>query len=140
MTDVVPELYEAIEKELKNNISNHPNIKKFNKKAEKGKTTAEDVSIYASNIGDCAAAAFEKILTEDVLPNGRIYWNIADRIIKPVLKQIFDMVMDAAKTQQEAENAVDGFKIKPSVPSFPEQKTDDLMFKFVEIFDKAEDE
>lgn len=140
MADVAPELYEAIEKEFKKNISKHSNIKKFNKKLEKGKATAEEVSIYASNVGDCAAAAFEEVMTEDALPNGRIYWNIADRVIKPVLKQIFDMVMDAAKTQQEAENAVDGFKIKPSVPNFPEQKTDDLMFKFVEIFDKAEDE
>lgn len=140
MTDMVPELMEKIQKEFDKKVKASKKIKPFESKLKAGKATAEDVSEYASDIGDIAGAVLAESLTEDVLPGGRMYYNIGNRTVKPILQQIFDMVMDAAKMQQASEDKKSGIGMKAVNADFPEEKINDLIFKFSEIFDKETNE
>lgn len=48
----------------------------------------DETSLFARNLGDILAEILKKDITQDVLPNGRMYYNIAERTIKPVLMKI----------------------------------------------------
>lgn len=138
--DIVPELTEKIWQEFDEKVASSKKIKAFNKKLNEETATAADVSEYAEELGNLAGAVLSNNLKEDELPNGRIYYNIAERTIKPIIEKIYNMVMDAAKRQQEADNEKTGIRIKAVNSDFPEDKIKDLMFKFAEIFEVAEDE
>ena len=136
MTDIVPELMKKIQMDFDSKIEKNAKIKAFVKKLESETATGEDVSKYAAELGSIASDVLAGNLTEDILPNGRMYYNIADRTIKPLLQQIFDMVMDAAKTQQAYEDKKAGIGMKAAVPEFPEDRIHDLLIKFADIFDE----
>ena len=137
---MVPDLMEKIQKGFDSRLISSGKIRAFESRLKAGKASAGDVSEYAADIGDIAAAVLADTLTESALPNGRIYYNIADRTVMPLLHQIFSLVMDAAQKQQTADNKKTGIRIKAVSSDFPEDKLKDLMFKFSEIFDKAKDE
>lgn len=138
--DIVPELMEKIWQEFDNKVTKNKKINAFNKKLKEETATGADVSEYAEELGNIAGAALAHNLKEDALPNGRMYYNIAERTIKPVLEKVYSMVMDAAKRQQEADNEKTGIRIKAVNSDFPEEKIKDLMFKFSEMFEVSEDE
>lgn len=138
--DVAPKLYEKIMESFDRKVSSSAKIEKFNKLLEKEKATAADVSKYAADLGDIAVETLREILTEDVLPNGRMYYNIADRTIKPLIRKAYDMVMEAADQQQRIDDKAAGIGMNPVIPSFPDKKIEDLMFKLAAIFDEEADE
>ena len=41
---------------------------------------------YADLVGGALAEAFRLHLSADTLPDGRMYWNIADRVLRPLLE------------------------------------------------------
>ena len=72
------------------------------------------------------------VLSEDALPNGKLYWNIAQRTIIPLLKEAYVMVMEAAEAVQKREDADLGINIKPIRPDFPEERIRGLIDKLIE--------
>ena len=42
---------------------------------------------YAERVGAALAEAFRRNLTADILPDGKLYWNIADRVVRPLLEE-----------------------------------------------------
>lgn len=137
-TDIVPELYEKIYKDFRQQIKNNQKIQDFRSRLEKKTATAREVSLYAAEIGKCASYALTHNLTEQNLPGGKLYWNIADRTIRPVLEEAHKMVMDAAETVQLIEDGKEGINLKPIRPGFPKMRVRDFMNKLIEIAE-AED-
>ena len=140
MTDIVPELMEKIQQKFEGEVKENKKVKEFKVKLNEERATGDDVSMYAVELGNIASNVLISNLTEDVLPNGRMYYNIANRTIKPLLKQIFGLVMEAARTQLEIENKSEKIGIKAIDAEFKEDKINDLMFKLSEIFEEAADE
>lgn len=136
--DIVPGLYETIKTDYVQNIRKNGKIKAFLGNLEAGTATGEQVSLYSAELGKCAADALAKHLTEENLPDGRMYFNIGDRTIRPILEDVHARVMDAAKKVQELGDKKTGIGMKSVRPEFPESRVRDLIFKFVEIFDKGE--
>ena len=139
--DIVPALYEQIEKDFDQRVKGYKKIQSFLQKKEKEQATGEDVSIYAADLGDCAAYVLLKNLTEGALPDGRMYYNIAERTVKPILIKVFDMVQAAAQEVTEYERKKKKIGLKPVTVDFPDDKVEDLMFKLVSVFEsEAADE
>lgn len=136
--DIVPKLYEAIKTDYLQNISKNRKINAFLRRLEAGTATGEQVSLYSAELGKCAADALAKHLTEENLPDSRMYFNIGDRTIRPILEDVHARVMDAAQQVQEQEDKKAGIGMKSVRPEFPAARVRDLIFKFVEIFDKEE--
>ena len=55
---------------------------------------------YADLVGGALAEAFRLHLSADTLPDGRMYWNIADRVLRPLLEEDHALVADAAAAVQ----------------------------------------
>ncbi|MCQ2530292.1 MAG: hypothetical protein MJ086_03460 [Lachnospiraceae bacterium] len=133
--DIVPELYKDIKRDYVAAVSGNRHIQKFLKDLENEKATPEEVSLYAAELGFCAAEALEKNLTEDRLPGGRIYWNILERTVEPLLKEILKKVNEAAVKVQKKEDEKTEIGIQPMEADYPVYRIRDLMDKLVGIFE-----
>ena len=139
-TDIAPELYSAIERDFSMRVKTAPDIRAFTKRLEAGTATAEDVSTYAGRLGDCASAALISVLTEESLPDGRLYWNIAQRTIKPLMQKVHTMVNDAAIIVQRREDAALNIGLNPIRAPFPEERMNSLINRMIDEFDKQGDQ
>lgn len=59
---------------------------------------------YADLVDGALAEAFRLHLSADTLPDGRMYWNIADRVLRPLLEEDHSLVADAAAAVQQQLN------------------------------------
>lgn len=139
MTDIVPALYEKIQSDFQQNIAEKKSIQTFREKLERNTATSQEVSLYAADLGECASKALCGNLTLDALPDQRLYWNIADRTIRPMLEEVYTMVNDAAEIVRKAEDEKLGIHIGSVSADFPEDRVHDLMDKLIETLEAGND-
>ncbi len=85
--DIVPELLEKIMNDFEENVSLIRAEETF--EALLKSNNLEDAYETAREIGGALSESFSKFITEDILPNGRMYYNIANRIIPPTLQKAY---------------------------------------------------
>ena len=136
--DIVPELNKKIQKEYEKEIENNKQINKFLQNLEAEKATSKDVSLYAEQLGACASRAITKNITEENLPDGKIYWNILSRTVEPVLKDIHKAVNDAAEKVQKREDKANKIGIITQRAEFPILRMRDLFDKLISILENGD--
>ena len=118
MTDVAPALLEAITGQVMQGIGESPKIQAVLALIESGKATHADSLFYAREVGEILVRAFKTHLSSAVLPNGKMYYNIAKRILEPTLTTNHNLIADVATEVQSILNkqARIGLKaIRPAV-------------------------
>ena len=138
--DIVPELYEQIRADFEQKMNRSKPIKTFRSRVEKQTADAKGVSLYAAELGKCASYALTHNLTEKNLPDGKLYWNIAERTIKPLLEEVHMLVMQAAAQVQKQEDAKIGIGLTPIKSTFPKERINDLMNKLISVLEEAANE
>lgn len=134
-TDIVPKLYEQIQKDFQQNIEKSRSIKAFREKMERNAATSQEVSLYAADLGECASKALCDNLMLDALPDQKLYWNIAERTIKPLLEEVYKMVNDTAAAVKKTEDEKIGLHIGSVNADFPEDRVHDLLDKLIETLE-----
>lgn len=137
MNDIVPELQEQILSTFNKRESIDIVSKSFWKKVEKETAAPEDASAYARRLGEIASDVLEKSITEDVLPDGNMYWNIAERIIVPLLKEVHNRVNEAAEAAQKIQDRKTGIGLNSVVSEWPEKRVYALVQKIADISGEA---
>ncbi len=122
MTDIAPELYDKIKKSFDDNTKSDKKLNSLLKKLENGKATQEDICTYADRIGSASSKALLEHMTADNLPDGRIYWNIAERTIKPALKTNYDKVNDYAVQALKALDKTENIGLKAVEGEYPDER------------------
>src|SRR5690625_5259189 len=84
-TDIVPELLEVIQRDFNTAINKSKKLKSIRKMIEDGTATYQQANEYAVEVGEILAASFQRNIKSDVLPDGHMYYNIAERILNPTL-------------------------------------------------------
>ena len=131
--DIAPKLAEAIDTTFSSLVSADAVIRAFNSKLAKGTATQKDVFNYTERLGRHASKSLKMCLTPDNLPDGKLYWNIATRTIKPLLQRVHGMVIEAAIAVQTAEDQRNGSGVKPMAVDFPEERINDLLNKLCSL-------
>lgn len=90
MEDIAPELYKKIEADFNAAVKNDTTIKTLAGKLNKRPLTAGEMRTISTRLGNHASKALQKTLTIENLPDGKLYWNIAERTIKPVMEQVYN--------------------------------------------------
>ena len=85
--DFSPELLAQVQKAFAKGVASNKILTTGTGKINLGKGTFETASRCAEEIGKELSKAFQKVLTADALPNGRLYYNIADRVVRPMLEE-----------------------------------------------------
>lgn len=138
--DIVPALYKKIHNDFDGIIAVNPWIKAFKKRLSKERATQQDADIYADYLGQAAAKALSRGLSDENLPDGRIYWNIAKRTIEPLLREVSEMVNDAMVSIISVEHKKKRIGAVPKRAVFNQDRCDAIMNKVVNMSLGVDDE
>lgn len=112
MEDIAPGLLEKIQKQFYHDIEKSSIIKNFKKQAQRGKISYSQANEVAQEIGKILAQSYSDNLSSDILPDGKMYYNIASRVLDPTLKEAYEMAADNAAIVQQIMNEAAGIGIK----------------------------
>ena len=136
--DIATDLYARISAEFENKLKRDNEIKRFQKKLENNKSDLADVSLYARRLGELVSETLIETLDEEVLPNGIMYWNIAEKTILPLLKRVHQIVNESAIKAQKIQDAKAGIGINSIAAEFPEERAKALIQKIADISQKEQ--
>jgi len=116
MEDVTPKLLKEIQTAYNKEVQNSKKIQAFVKKAKSNNVSYKDAYNVANEIGNIRAKVFKNKLSSAVLPDGKMYFNIADRIIKDSLEQDYKLISSSCEIVQKSINAKSKIGLKAQVP------------------------
>lgn len=129
MTDVVPELLSDIETAFRTHNMTDRTLSRVAARIRDGTATQVDGHTYAEHLGRNASKALQEVITPDRLPDGKLYYNIANRTVVPTLQNNQQLVNEAATSIQSAIDAKTGIGLKSVSPEFPIERVNGLIDK-----------
>ena len=133
--DIVPELLEKIETEFKNKTGKSETIRKKIAALKNSKVTHKDSNEFAIEVGRILSEVFTGEIRGDVLPDNKIYYNIAKRLLEPSLKRNFDIVGDYSRNVQDVLNKKANIFLKAMKPELNQDRIDGIVNKISEYDD-----
>lgn len=130
--DVVPELREQIETRFRSNVMADRQLRSVSQRIESGRASLHDAHAYAERLGEDLSKALTMTLTEDNLPNGKLYFNIAERTVIPALERNYEMVNDAAANIQKSLDKKAKIGLGSVRADFPRGRVQGLIDKLTE--------
>lgn len=122
MADIAPELLKKIQDDFRKKIDSSKTIRKLYEKVKRGSATYKEANEFAIEVGEILAGSFKSNISSASLPDGRMYFNIANRIIRETLQNNYELISDISMKVQEALNKTAGIGIKPIKPKLNEDK------------------
>lgn len=136
--DIVPGIYYEIDKTFKLKAKESKTIKEKLKVLKNKKADYKDANEFAVEIGNILADTFQdKIKTGD-LPDGKMYYNIAKRLIEPNMVRNHDLVSEYSKEVQSLLNKKANISIKAQKADLNQDRIDKLVDKITK-YDSFED-
>lgn len=137
MIDIAPELLEKLKRAFSEKFNNNKKIGKILSTIREGNPTYAEINDLSIEVGDILAEVFQENLSSDILPDGRMYYNIAKRTIEPMMINNYDIVTDNAVIVQETLNRQAGMGIKAQVPPINQSRIDGIINRLdeEELFD-----
>lgn len=127
MQDVSPELLNRIRSDFKEACRADKELGQTIDKIDGGKGTYREAQDFASSIGDKLGEAYKKNLTPESLPDGRLYRNIAEKVIRPTLHDNYELVSDASQKVQKALNDEAGIGLRVQIPEEDIDRVDGII-------------
>lgn len=84
---------------------------------------------YAEEVGKILAEAYMKNLSSDVLPDGKMYYDIASAILNPTLENNYGLISSYVCGAMDVMNEKAGINVKARKPSYNASKTLGLIKK-----------
>ena len=125
--DIAPELLEILQNDFRIKYNGNGKIKRLNKLLSEGKATYQEVNEMASELGDMLASVYQDNLSSEMLPNGRMYKNIAEKIINPTMGNNYDLMATYIETAQTTMNRSRGIRIKGIRPLLNQDRIDGII-------------
>lgn len=120
MKDVAPELLEKLNKTFGQKVVIDPQIRSYKKKLEAGKLTERDCALYIRKMVSIAGSSVTDVMKPKNLPDEKLYWNIAEAVLVPFLKNVINQMNDiAVKTMKESDRKKN-INIKVKTIRYPE--------------------
>jgi hypothetical protein len=127
MEDVAPELYSEIQKLYTQAVRSDSKIMGIVRRVKEGKGTQSDLRVMSERLGKHASDALKQVLKVDRLPDGKMYWNIAEKTIKPTLEQMHSTVNAVASLEKRAEDVKHGIKLALKTGGDPSWRINEVM-------------
>jgi len=127
--DIVPALLEAIQASFDKGRASDKTIKSILKKIGDGTADFTDGHEYSKRVGEVLSGTLQKEITPETLPDGKLYWNIADRTVRPMLEQNHALVNETAGQIQRILDEEKGIYLNPVSGGFPEDRVHGLIDK-----------
>lgn len=125
--DIVPALLELIENDFNEKTYNSEVLRKAIQALRDKKATYQNANEFAIEIGEILAEVLNTHITVETLPNGKIYFNIADRIMNSTMKKNFDLITGYAIDVQTELNHAAGLKLKGQKSTLNQSRIDGIV-------------
>lgn len=120
MKDVAPELLEKLNKTFGQKVAIDPQIRSYKKKLEAEKLTERDCALYIRKVVSIASASVTDVMKPKNLPDGKLYWNIAEAVIVPFLKGIIVQMNNIAVSTMKDSDKKQNINIKIQKLRYPD--------------------
>lgn len=120
--DIGIELHNKIKQAFDARCGKDSTLTHIKRKIENGTAAMEDTSVYARRLGELLRKSIESTTKPDDLPNGKMYYNIAQSILEPLLRGNYDDVNAICAEVQSALDAKKGIGLKPQKADFPAER------------------
>lgn len=132
MEDIAPALLEQLKELYKNEKNSSEKIIEILDKLREKNANFVDASEYANELGEILSKVFGYTFSVDVLPDGKMYYNIAKRTVEPTMKDLQSDIADLMEELQENVNKKAGLGIKPLRPELNQDKIDGIINRLAE--------
>lgn len=120
--DIGIELHDKIKQAFDARCEKDSTLSHIKRKIENGTATMEDTSVYARRLGELLRKSIESTTKPDDLPGEKMYFNIAQSILEPLLRNNYDDVNTICEEVQSALDAKKGIGLKPQKADFPAER------------------
>lgn len=120
--DIGIELHDKIKRAFDVRCEKDSTLTHIKRKIENGTATMEDTSVYARRLGENLRKSIESTTKPDDLPGEKMYYNIAQSILEPLLRNNYDDVNGICAEVQRALDAKKGIGIAPQKADFPAER------------------
>ncbi len=120
MKDVTPGLLEELNKTFEQKLAIHPQIRAYKKKLEAEKLDEKSVALFIREMVSLAAASVASVLRPEKLPDGKLYWNIAEGVLVPFLEDVVSQMSNIAVSAQKTADQKQNINIKVAGIRYPE--------------------
>ena len=130
MADIGAELLTKIRKEFAETITKKYNanyIAKILDKVENGTADFNDVSRFSQGIGYRLSEIIKKYVTPENLPDGTLYYNIADTVLQGTLHDNYELINGVASSVQKTLDKKAGISIKPQQANYPTDRVHSIV-------------
>lgn len=133
MEDVAPGLLKAIQQDFSQKIKASQEISRLYGLVNDNKATYAQAQSFAEETGNILSEVLKKHLTVEQLPDGKLYYNIANRVLTPTLKENHRLVSDISMQIQTKLNREAGIGIKAVRPEINEDRIHGIVDKVSEL-------
>lgn len=127
--DVAPELFRQITTTFSGHVLTDRQVRTITRRIKAGRADLTDCHMYAERLGEDLSKALTETLTPDNLPNGTLYYNIAQRTVVPALEQNYDLVNEAAAEIQKQLDEAAKIGLGSVHADFPHERVQGLIDK-----------
>lgn len=138
VVDIAPELLDKIQKDFKKSFQNDNTIKEIYGLIQNGLVSYEEANQFSIRCGELLSQSYLKYLTNETLPEGKLWFNIAEKILTPTLTQNYDLITEVCSYAQENVNKVSGVNIQYIKPDINQNRIDGFVDK-VSSYEKYDD-
>lgn len=135
--DIVPSLLDDIKKEFNRRYKDNKNIKAMLEKLKTNTLTYEDAYDYAEEVSRILVEVFREYISPESLPDEKMYYNIAKRLLEETLGNNHELVADYSQIVQTVINKNAGYNIKALKSKLSEDRIDGFVQRLAseELFD-----
>lgn len=127
MEDMAPALLEKIQSAFQSKFEKSGEISELYSLVRSGEATYRQAQDFAIETGKILSEVFTENISSGILPNGKLYYNIAERIIPPMLKNNYNLTADIAKEIQDTINRAAGLNITAVKPELNQDKINGIV-------------
>ena len=125
--DIVPSLLKKIKSEFEGARLDSEVLKDLLSKLHHSNASYLDANQYAIEIGEILSKVLGGSLTNETLPDGKMYYNIAQRVLTDVLGRNYELVSDYTEQVQKNLNSEAKIGLAAQVPEFNQDRIDGLV-------------
>lgn len=132
MDDIAPELLKKIRDDFDRQYNSNDTVKRIAEKITSGKATYEDAYEYAYEVGEMLSKSYLSNLSSEVLPDGKMYYNIAQKILDPTMKNNYTLITETTEQIQTFLNEQAKIGIRAIVPQLNQDRIDGIVNRIAE--------
>lgn len=125
--DLVPELLDEIREEFDQGVLDSSVIEALLAKLAKGKANYLDANDYAVELGEILSKALKGSVTASKLPDGKMYYNIAKRVLEGVLGANYEKISEYSGQVQEILNGEAKIRVAVQRPILNQDRIDGII-------------